>query len=73
MSWSQKRTSSWKEGDTIINATTGKRCVIKTITRRSSFDVIRTTNGRNIIDDSIELWDLELPALDFTAGEKKRK
>lgn len=71
MSLSKDRTSGWKEGDTIVNAATGKRCVIKTFTRRISFDVIRTTDGRNIIGDQIELWDLEIPTLNFDVGEKQ--
>lgn len=65
MSWSNERTVNWKAGDTIVNATTGKRRVIKTITRRLSFDVIRTTDGTNIVGDQIEFWDLEIPDLDF--------
>lgn len=60
-----KRTENWEPGDIIVSSITGKKRVIRTISKRLSFDVIRTTCGKSIIGEDIDFWDLDIPSFDF--------
>ena len=65
MPWDPNRTASWAPGDWIFNPILGRRAQISTISRRLSFDTIRTVDGRHLVDEVIDHWDLELPQLIF--------
>jgi hypothetical protein len=65
------RTSTWKEGDTIIDCRWCKPRIIQSIKHLSSFDVIRTKCGKNIIGEDVEYWDLIIPDLIFSKEEQR--
>lgn len=70
MPWDPNRTAHWQPGDRITNALTGRTESIRSIRRYGSYDAIRTTDGRNIIGEAVDHWDLELPNLDFATTSK---
>lgn len=59
------RTDHWQIGDWIVHSCTGKRRRIQSITRYITFTKIRTMDGRNIIGEDVDFWDLEIPTLDL--------
>ena len=65
------RTSAWKEGDKIIDCRWRKPRVIQSIKHLSSFDVIRTKCGKNIVGEEIDFWDLFIPELIFPSKEQR--
>lgn len=62
------RGSTWVPGDKIVNCLTGRKGVVKQVFC-GSFVRVTLTDGRRIVDEALDFWDLEIPELTF-GGEK---